>query len=285
MILTIVAQNLKFGGFMDDEERHEDRWPLLLERFLSIEPKPDFLLLNEARDWDKNGHYALSRAMHDLDMDALPLAPSQSGQPVALLYRKETVGRWKNWNTAYAHQLTQSFGVATFDVGLPKPLSIVPTHLTPFSKEKAMTEASLVASRGYRYSPYVVIGGDINFSPAHGIEPNYDRMKPYNVASRVNIDPHNPDKREPAREVAQMFEKAGYIDAAYAMYGQTNDKHLLQHTCKMDRIDQFWVSEGLAPGIQSYRVNNTAPEASDHKAIIMQLDTSLIDSSEPWLYD
>lgn len=285
MVLTFVAQNLKFGGLWDDEGNPESRWPLLLERLQSITPRPDFLLLNEARDWDKNGHHALARAMYDLDMDAAPLAPSNSGQPVALLYRKDTVGRWKNWNTGYAHQLTQSFGVATFDVGLPQPLSVVPTHLTPFSKEKAMTEASLVASRGYRYSPYVVIGGDINYSPAQGIPPDYSQMKPYNVASRVNISADDPSKREPAREVAQMFEKAGYVDAAYEQYSKSNDDSMLQHTCKMERIDQYWVSKPLASSIKSYWTSNHTPGASDHKAIILQLDTALIDTSGAWLYD
>jgi len=174
MRLTFIAQNLKFGGFSDDDGAVQDSWPALLQRFKSVLEPADFILLNEARDWEKQGHSPLARAMDDLDMDALPLAPSKTGQHTGLLYRKETVGRWKHWNTAYAQEVTQSFGVAAFEVGLDALLSVLPVHITPFGSGKALEEALLVASRGYRYGPYVVIGGDINYPPAHGPDPILD---------------------------------------------------------------------------------------------------------------
>jgi hypothetical protein len=287
MILTFVAQNLKFGGFYDDEDSFQDRWPLLLDRFNSINPKPDFLMLCEARDWDKHGYKALGRAMHDLDMDALPLAPSRSGQAVALLYRKETVGRWKNWNTGYSWEVTQSFGVASFDIGLPKPISVTPLHLSPFSKEKAVEEASLIASRAYRYGPFAVIGGDINYSPSRGLEPNYDLMRPYNIASRTEMDSDKTNGGyKPFKDVAKILEKSDYVDVAYKVYEKNNkDEYFIQHTTTKERLDQFWVSKALEPAVKSYWVVETPPEASDHKAIVFQLDTELIDTSSTWVYD
>jgi hypothetical protein len=284
MLLTFAAQNLKFGGLSDDDGNSEDRWPALVERFKSINPKPDFLLLSEARDWEKQGHRQLSRAMHDLGMDALPLAPSKSGQPVALLYNRETVGRWQRWNTGYVQEVTQSFGIGAFDIGLPALLSVVPAHLTPFSKEKAVEEAALIASRGYRYGPFCIIGGDINYPPAQGLEPNYEAMRPYNIASRTELQLKD-GKHEPYRKVAQTLEKAGYTDVAYNVYEKNKDEYFLQHTCKQDRIDQFWVSKALQPAIKGYWVVDTPIEASDHKCIIFQLDTDLVDTSAHWSYD
>jgi|GEM_PF-6239603 len=284
MILTFAAQNLKFGGLTNDDGLPEDRWPALAERIKNINPKPDFLLLSEARDWDKNGHQALARAMEDLDMDALPLAPSKSGQPVALLYNRETVGRWKNWNTGYSQELTQSFGIGAFDVGLPSLLSVVPVHITPFSKDKAVEEASLVASRAYRYGPFAVIGGDVNYPPSHGIDPNYSLMRPYNFASRTETESTS-DNPIPYKRVAQAFEKAGYGDVAYEVYKNNNDSYFLQHTCKMERIDQFWVSSALIPAVKNYWLVDSPAEASDHKAIVFQLDTNLINKIDPWSYD
>lgn len=282
MILTFAAQNLKFGGLSDDDGKPEDRWPALAERFRSINPKPDFLLLSEARDWEKNGHRPLARAMHDLDMDALPLAPSRSGQHVALLYRREAVGRWKNWNIGYHREVTQSFGMGTFDIGLPSLLNVVPIHLNPFSKEKAVQEAALIASRAYRYGPYAVIGGDVNYPPAHGLEPNYEAMRPYNIASRTE---DGVELFRPYRKVAQTFEKAGYVDVAYKVYEGNNDDYFLQRTCKQDRIDQFWVSKALAPAVKAYWIVDSPVEASDHKGIVFQLDTDLVDRSSAWSYD
>jgi hypothetical protein len=68
------------------------------------------VLLQEAVDWDKYGHKQLGRAMDDLDMDAMPIPPSSSGYPPTLHYRRETIGRWRFWNTDFAQQrLSMSF--------------------------------------------------------------------------------------------------------------------------------------------------------------------------------
>lgn len=283
MLLTFIAQNLKFGGLSDDDGRTEDRWPVLVKRFSSSKNKADFLLLTEARDWDKQGHRQLARAMRDLDMDALPLAPSKSGQHVALLYRRETVGRWENWNTGYVQEVTQSFGVGAFDVGLSSNLSVVPVHLDPFRAEKALQEAFLVASRGYRHGPFSVIGGDINYPPARGLEPDFTQMRPYNIASRTVLGDKS-DILVSDRRIGLAFEKSGYVDVAYHMYEKTKKKSMLERTASDDRIDQFWVSEPLANAIIDYWVIDNPPEASDHKAIAFQFDTDLVKQNKTWSY-
>lgn len=219
-------------------------------------------------------------------MDPLPLAPSKSGQPVVLLYRKETVGRWKHWNLGYTEAVTQSFGVAAFDVGLPSQLSVVPVHLDPFSKDKAVQEASLIASRGYRHGPLAVIGGDINYPPAAGPEPVYSNMRPYNVASRTILtDPAEGAKVAPDRRIAWSLQHAGYVDVAYHLYEKTGDKNLLKRTASDDRIDQFWVSQPLADAIVNYWIVDEPREASDHSCIVFQLDTERIAPTEAWTYD
>jgi hypothetical protein len=286
MLLTFVSQNLKFGGLSADDGTPEDRWPALADRFRSVNPAPDFLMLIEARGWDAQGYQQLARAMQDLDMDALPLAPSKSGQPVALMYKRETVGRWKRWNTGYTQEVTQSFGVSAFDVGLPSFLSVVPAHLDPFRKEKALEEAFLIANRGYRYGPFAVIGGDINYPPARGPGPDYAQMRPYNIAARsVLNDPSKDDDLEPYRQVAWAFQKSGYVDVADYLYEKTGDESLLQRTSRHDRIDQFWVTQALAPAIVSYRVLGAPLNASDHKGIVFQLDTDKVDTSITCSYD
>lgn len=285
MRLTFISQNLKFGGFWDDDGQPQNRWPQLLKRFQSVLEPADFILLNEARDWEKQGHGPLAQAMADLDMDATPLAVSKSGQHTGLLYRKETVGRWKHWNTAYIQEVTQSFGVGAFDIGLPELLSVVPLHLTPYGKDKAIEEAALIASRAYRHGPLAVIGGDINYSPAHGLEPDTSKFRPYHFSSRGITPTSDDDKTFKAdRRVGFTFEQAGFVDVAWHMYQKTKDEKYLQRTGREDRIDQFWVTRPLAPAIIDYWIIYEPAEASDHFGIAFILDTSLIESPENWAY-
>src|SRR4051812_12349429 len=134
MIIKWIAQNLSHGGLRNGSGTPGDRWQRLLKRFAAA-GDVDAYCFTEAVDWGKFGEKQLRRAMSDLGMDALPLAPSSSGYGTALLYRPETMGRPVSWNVDFAHKVTHGFGVAAFDVGLPAPLSFVPTHLTPMGAE------------------------------------------------------------------------------------------------------------------------------------------------------
>lgn len=285
MLLTLMSQNLQFGGLRGSEGKSEDRWSLLLERIKSVTPAVDLLLIEEATGWGTFGHKQLAQAMSDLDMDALPLAPTSSGNGVGLLYRRDTVGRWQRWNTDYAQQTIHGFGVASFDVGLPSLLSIVPVHLSPFGSDKALEEIGLITNRAYRYGPFAVLGGDLNYAPAQGPEPNYDEMKPYNFAMRTMLDdPGEGESPTPDRRIGWKLAQAGFVDAAYYLYTKTDDRRFLDFTCTQDRIDQFWVTKPLANAIKDYWIVDAPEAASDHKGIVLQIDTELIDATTTWSY-
>lgn len=278
-----MAQNLGRGGFANDEGENEDRWPLISKRVKDTAEKIDLLLLSEAVDWDKSAHRPLVRAANDLDLEPMPLAPSKSGFHTTLLYSKKSVGRWQNWDTGYYEETVHGFGVAGFDIGLPRVLSVVSAHLDPFSCGRAMDEAELLAVRAYRRGPYAIIGGDCNYPSAFGREPDYSKMRPYNMAARTTLDSPN-DNPVPDRRVGKMFVKNDFFDVAYEVYKKTRNESLLDRTAKSDRVDQFWVSKPLQPAIVDYWIADDPTEASDHKGIVFQLDTDLIDTSEPWDY-
>ena len=285
MILTFMSQNLQFAGLSDGEGNTENRWPALLNRIKSVQPQPDFLLLEETWDWDKYGHKHLVSARDELKMDTLPLPPASSGNGTGLLYRSSTVGQWQKWNTNYAEQTMHGFGVAAFDVGLPSLLSIVTTHLNPFASDLALGEIGLITTRAYRYGPFAIIGGDLNYPPSRGPEPDYTAQLPYNTAARTLLT--DPAKREPLtpdRRIGWKLEQAGFVDVAYYMYQKTKDEKLLERTAAEDRIDQFWVSKPLADGIINYWVVGKPEKASDHKGIVFQLDTDKVETSDNWVY-
>lgn len=290
MRLTIVAQNLSHGGLFDGDGNAQDRWPALAERINAAAERVDVLLLCEVVDWHRYGHRQLARAMRDLDLDALPLAPSNSGYGTAVLYRPQTLGRWFRWNTDFADRTMHGFGVAAFEVpGLPALLSFVPVHFTPFDADAAISEANLTATRGYKYGPYANVLGDVNYPPASARHPQPDtsRMRPYNIGSRTlpageTLPPRG--SLEPDRRVAQKLVHNGYVDVAWHLFERTGDERLLLPTGTDDRIDQAWVTAPLAGAVSNYRRLDTPPGASDHDGIAYDLDTDLIDTRDPWTY-
>ncbi|CAJ61379.1 MULTISPECIES: endonuclease/exonuclease/phosphatase family protein [Frankia] len=280
MILKIIAQNLANGALATGDGDPEDRWPDLLAR---IAPhRPDLLLLCEASDWHRYGHKQLARAMRDLDMDACPLPPSSTGIRPAVMYRGATIGRWVRYNDDWSQTTVHGFGVAAFDIGLRKPLSVVAAHFDPHSPDKALQEAKVVATRGYKYGPLALVGGDINYPPTRGPAPAYGRMRPYNRAARTLVGPDG--TLQPDTRVAGMLERCGYQDAALEMFDRSGDETLLRPTGATDRIDQIWVTTPLAPAVIGYTVLDTPEGASDHHGVMVELDTDLIDASDLWDY-
>ncbi|MFB7270729.1 endonuclease/exonuclease/phosphatase family protein [Streptomyces sp. NPDC056244] len=284
MLLTGVVQNTGTGGTEDGDGRPDDRWPLLAERINASAERVDFAMLCEVMDWHRYGHKQLARACEDLDLDVVPLAPSSSGLGTALLYRREVLGRWKRHNPDFADETLHGFAVTAFDVGLPAPLSFVPVHFAPFAAEKATIEAGTVASRGYKYGPYVVLGGDVNYPPASPRSPlpDYSTMRPYNIGARtVRPEPGSTD-RQPDRQVTEKLEAHGYVDVAWHLSQKEQNPALLDPTGTDDRIDQVWVSAPVAPAVSGYRLLDSPAGASDHKGLVFTIDTDLIDTSNPW---
>lgn len=276
MLFTILIQNTCEGG--------HDRWPLLAERISAA--RPDVALLQELKGWSETGHRQTVRAEQDLDMNAL-LAPSRSGLGTGTLYRRATLGRRVYWNTDYAADETHhGLGTAGFDIpGLPAPLAVTSVHLTPYSADKAITEADFAASRSYKIGPYAILGGDINYPPQDGPQPNYAEMRPYNLGSRTLLtDPEQAADPRPDRRVAWKLHANGFRDAAWELYQRTGDETLLHSTGTDDRIDQIWVSAPLVPALVSYRLLDAPSGASDHHGVAITLDTDLINTDHPWTY-
>jgi len=285
MKLMIVVQNLGNGGLRNSAGDPEDRWPRLAQRILSV-GEPDLVLLQEAAGWDSHGHRQLSRAMHDLGMDAPPLPPSSSGLRPAMLYRRETVGRWLHWNTDFAQETLHGFGVATFDVGLPAPLAVVSTHLNPFVADKARAEAKLVATRALRYGPYGIVAGDINYPPADPSHPapDYAAMLPYNKSARTRLPSEADGQLVPDRRVTETLAYTGFVDAAWKLYQERGEEELLRRTGTDDRIDQLWASAPLADTLVNYTLLDEPEGASDHHGFAVRLDLSRAKTDNVWEY-
>lgn len=285
MQLRIVAQNLQCGGLRNEDGATDDRWPLLAKRINAA--WPDILLLNEVVGWDDRGHHQAGRAMADLDLDLVPLPSSRSGFRSAIMYRPETVGRWRRTSHDTAGRTSHGFVAAAFRIsGLPVPLTVLAAHLDPVSGDQALIESAAIATHAYRYGPLAIIGGDMNCAPEAGPEPDYTQMRPYNIAAQTLLtDPADPTAaRRPDRRAAWQLRQAGYLDAAWHRYQASGDKALLRRTAHADRIDRFLLAERLGRALRDYETLDTHPDASDHKGIAITVDTDAIDRSNLWTY-
>lgn len=288
MHLTVVVQNLGMGGLEDGDGNPQDRWPLLAQRINSAAERVDIVMLCEVTGWGKYGHKQLARAARELDLDAVPLAPSRSGIGTCLLYRPEVLGRWVRHNPDFSDETLHGFAVTSFDIGLPGPLSFVPVHFTPMSAGAAEIEAGYAATRGYKYGPFSILAGDINYAPASDSHPppDYSEMRPYNIGARTlshgEFVPGQP--LEPNRRVARKLTQNGYVDVAWELFKQSGDEALLRHTASDDRIDQIWVSSPLTNAVSHYRVLDSPAGASDHHGLSVQIDTDAIDVTNPWAH-
>lgn len=295
MQLTVAVQNLGLGGLADGDGNPEDRWPRLAERLNGAAERVgagqvDVVMLCEVVDWHRYGNKQLARTMRDLDLDAAPLAPSRSGLGTGLLYRREVLGPWARHNPDFGGETLHGFAVTSFDIpGLPAPLSFVPVHFTPFSAEHAVIEANYAATRGYKYGPFAVLAGDINYAPASDAHPlpDFSEMRPYNIGSRT----HLPDgdfvpgqALKPNRDVTRKLTQNGYVDVAWHLFQQTKNEALLRPTATDDRIDQAWVSGPLAGSVSDYQLLDEPAGASDHHGLVFRIDTETINTDHPWTY-
>lgn len=278
MIIKLLAQNIKRGGHLDDNNQPEGRWDAITTRVRT--EKPDFLLLSEVVGWDKNGHRDVARAMDTFNMVALPIAPSPSNYPTLLMYNPDTVGHWQHWNTDFADQTVHGFGVATFDVGLPEPLTVIPVHIGPFTQEQVLHDTAMIAKRGYRYGRFAILGGDFNLPPARdSLSPDYSLKASHQFRYKttwgrsdqgldveLNLDP------------ARAMIESDYIDCADYLYDKTNEQEYLRPTSPdAGRIDRFYVTYAMREAIQGYQCLSDQA-VSDHAGITLTLDTGKIDT-------
>lgn len=157
MTVRLITWNIRTGG--------GDRLPAL--RDVLRRHSPDLLCLQELRGFDQA---RLDRLAASLGLVG-HLARSVFGQPVAALARRRPDRtRSVSWRLHHA--------AAALTVG---DLTLVSTHLNPFSPERRRREATWLAARFHAVSPMVLLAGDLNGLNPHekhdlsSLDPRYHR--------------------------------------------------------------------------------------------------------------
>lgn len=276
---TLLLQNTQTGATKGDRGETIDLWPLQVERL--SEHNADIIVLNEVEGWEKNGHRQLARACDDLDMDALPLPPGQSGNGAAMLYRRARLGRWRRLDHKYAPEFHHGYLAAAFDMGVSHPVTVVACHIDPRTPDEGKTEAGKICWRSSKLGRtgkageiYSLIAGDINAPPLVGPNADWPRMEPYDRAIRY-CDPLADEPSQPNTDIAQAFAEHGYHDAASLLLAKHPERtDVLGPTGKTDRIDAIHLSDSLTDAVRDYRRLSTPHGASNHHGIRIDLDFS-----------
>ena len=162
--------------------------------------RPDIAALQELRNFHRHDGQRMREVAAALGMEAA-LAPSAFGQPVAVLVRPpltiagRSAVRWRLHHAAAAVTVPTAAG----------PLTVVSTHLNPFSPYRRMREARWLAHR-YR-GPLTVITGDLNALDPHTAHTERLARLP-ELYRRRHL---GPDRRPDTRAIA-AFTAAGFTD-------------------------------------------------------------------------
>jgi exodeoxyribonuclease-3 len=227
--------------------------------------EPDLVALQELRGWPE---FRLATVAGALGMEA-HLARSVFGQPVAVLVRpplRITGRRAVRWRLHHA----------AAEVTVPTaagPLTVVSTHLNPFSSYRRMREAVWLAARCARRRGPVLLAGDLN-----SLDPGSDH-----AAAVAGLDPRyqkrhlGPDGVVDTRAVA-AFERGGLRDlwpVAGVGDGRTvPTAGLGSPEFAGMRLDYVLGSKAMAGRVRELRVLRDADTdgASDHYPVRAEFD-------------
>lgn len=256
-----MTWNIKTGG--------GDRLPTIAAVIRGQDP--DVLALQELRDFDARGNTRL-RDLADAVGMTPHLAPSMFGQPVAVLVRppghavSRSVHRWQ------LHHAAAIVVVAT-DGG---PLTVVSTHLNPFSPYRRMREARWLAARYAHPQRLVLLAGDLNaLDPWTDHSDRVDRLPVMYRRRHVRAD-GTVDTR-----TLHAFDAAGFTDLwRVAGSGAGLTAPTTQGGGKEFsgmRLDYVLGSPPVAAAARACRVvvGGDSEYASDHYPVVADLDLRL----------
>ncbi len=228
--------------------------------------QPDLLALQELRDFERHDHRRIREVAEVLGMTA-HLAPSVFGQPVAILVRAPfTFAR----TGAVRWRLHHAAATAVVPTGAG-PLTVVSTHLNPFSPYRRMREARWLAARHASSRRLVLLAGDLN-----ALDPGSDHAAELAGLHRMYRRRHlAPDGTVDTRAIAAVLD-AGFAD----LWRGGGDPHTAPTTAGGGRefsgmrLDYLLASRPLAARAGAARVvrGDETEYASDHYPVTADLD-------------
>jgi len=164
--------------------------------------RPDLLSLQELRDFGRHDGRRMREVAEALGMHA-HLSPSVFGQPVAVLARpplrfiRTRAVRWQLHHAAASAVVPTSAG----------PLTVVGTHLNPYSPYRRMREARWLSARYASRGKLVLLAGDLN-----SLDPGTDHTAALERLEGPYRQRHVAADGTPDTRAMAAFAEAGFVD-------------------------------------------------------------------------
>jgi len=255
--MELMTYNILYGG--------GNRLSLIL-KIIKIE-NPDFLVINEANDFEKN--------------DKL----NQFSEEIRLPYFKLSLSGDRDYNTHTAvfskypfkeikeiKPLRNAGILAIIETDLGE-ISIVGAHLSPYTEDSRLLEIDLITNQQRQYQNKILMG-DMNSLSASD-DYNKEIIKGFND---MQLEKFTTDGKF-RFDVINKINSLGYVDTAVVFDKQkrvtvpTRVNQDEAHLVKM-RVDYIFVSDSLKNRIKNHSVikNALTEKASDHYPVVIELE-------------
>lgn len=254
MTLRLLTWNILNGG--------GDRLPAIIE--VVREVRPDIWAVQELRDFHRYGAGRLAHLAAATGMTP-HLARSVIGQPVAVLVRpplvieRRAAVRWRLHHAAASVVVRTNSG----------PLTVVSTHLTPYSPYRRMREARWLAARHATDRDLVVVAGDLN-----GLAPGPDHTAALASLPELYRRRHVDAAGAADTRAVGAFLAAGFTDLGRDAGPTVPTTGLRATEFASTRLDYVLASPPLAGRAHDAGVvrGGAAEHASDHYPVRVDLD-------------
>ncbi len=257
--MKLISYNILYGG--------GDRLDLII-RTIKIE-NPDFLVINEANDFEKNNNQKLNKFSEEIGLPNFKLALSGEHK-----YHTHTVVFSKHpfKEVKEIRPLRNAGILAVIETKLGE-ICVVGAHLSPYTEDSRLSEIDSILNQQKQY-PNRILMGDMN-SLSAGDDYNKEMIKAFND---TQLEKFTTDGKF-RFDVINKINSLGYTDAAvifgkqkeYTVPTKINQDEA--HLINM-RVDYIFVSDFLKNKVKNYSVikNALTEKASDHYPVVIELE-------------
>ncbi|GII21613.1 endonuclease/exonuclease/phosphatase family protein [Planosporangium mesophilum] len=263
MGLTVMTYNIKNGGRGGRLDA--------IARIIK-EQRPDVLALQELQHHHRHGGRLIRLLAEATGARAFLSRSRLGGQPVAVLVSEPAT-------VISARHLRRPFHHAAGEVTVRTdagPLTVIGTHLYPFSGARRLWEARWLASRADSRR-MVLLMGDLN-----SLDPWTDHTERIRALPAHHRSRHLRSGGEVDTRAVRALADAGFVDL-YRRAGTTGPDHTVPTThgnggeFSRMRLDYILGTEPVARLVRSCRVvrGGDTESASDHYPVVAELDLSV----------
>jgi exodeoxyribonuclease-3 len=262
--MKVMSYNTLFGGFDGTDDRR-----FLAQKEVVEAVNPDVLLVQEAKQFEANGHrrfYQVEAALNRRGF--LALAP-HTGQNTAIFVRDGIQPLAFESDSVHFHHAA---ALGTFNIpGFEQPITFISAHLCPFGPQVRLAEAAYLASHAAP-DKLTLVAGDFNSVSPYDPEPiGWETLPSHFQARYLSLDGKTADKR-----ILETLYLAGFSDIAHCFQQHTEatvpGKAFKGTEFIPFRSDYILASAALAETAISYAVikNDHTDMASDHYPVVAE---------------